>query len=79
MTPSERLHALHTEEEPVLLIYIWLAGPKSENWWWAQRPDGSWERSAWQWRSDGRWVRLGCEPVSADAMRRAGGPYHGSA
>ena len=77
ITPSERLHALRTDEGPVLLIYVWLPGPKLENWWWARKPDGSWERSAWQWQSDGRWVRIGCEAVDADTMRKGGSQYCG--
>ena len=77
VTPSERLHSLKTEDEPVLLVYIWLTGPSSENWWWTKGPDGSWARSRWTWRSDGRWVRLGSEPVGPDAMRRACGVDHG--
>ena len=77
ITPSERLHALHTDRDPVLLVYIWLPGTKSENWWWARRPDGSWERSAWEWQSDGRWVRVGCETVDADTMRKGGCRYCG--
>ena len=78
ITPSERLHALNTDDEPVLLIYIWLQRPNSKNWWWAQRPDGSWERSAWEWQSDGRWVRIGCEAVNVETMRKGGGLYRGS-
>ncbi len=77
ITPSERLHALRTDDGPVLLIYIWLQGAKSENWWWAQEPDGSWKRSAWQWQSDGRWVRIGCEVVDADTMRKGSSQYRG--
>ena len=77
MTPSERLHSLKTEDDPVLLVYVWLTGPKLENWWWAQGPDGSWERSQWTWQSDGRWVRLGSEAVGAETMRRACGVIHG--
>jgi len=73
VTPSERLHSLKTEDEPVLLVYIWLTGPNSENWWWTQEPDGSWARSQWTWQYDGRWVRLGREPVGPDTMRRACG------
>lgn len=77
ITPSERLHSLKTEDEPVLLVYIWLTGPYLENWWWSQEPDGSWARSQWTWRSDGHWVRLGGEPVGPDTMRRACGVDHG--
>ena len=79
ITPSERLHALSTEDEAALLIYVWLSGPKSENWWWAQGPDGAWERSAWQWQPDGRWVRLGSETVSTKTLRKAGSRFDGQA
>ena len=78
VTPSERLHALRTGNEPALLFYIWLQRPKSENWWWAQEPDGSWVRSAWQWESDGRWVRIGREAVSAETMRKGSSHYCGT-
>ena len=78
LTPSERLHALRTDDGPVLLIYIWLQGPKSENWWWERKPDGSWERSAWQWQSDGRWVRIGCEAVDAETMQKGISAYRGA-
>ena len=78
ITPSERLHALRTDDGPVLLIYVWLQGPDSENWWWAQEPDGSWKRSAWQWQSDGRWVRTGCEVIGAETMRKGSSQYRGT-
>lgn len=77
VTPSERVHALRTGDEPALLIYIWLQKADSENWWWAQEPDGSWVRSAWQWQSDGRWVRIGCEPVGAETMQKGSSQYRG--
>ncbi len=75
ITPSERLHALTTNDEPVLLFYIWLPRPESENWWWAQEPDGSWRRDAWQWQSDGRWVRIGSEAVDAETMHKGASQY----
>ena len=77
VTPSERLHSLKTGDRPVLLIYLWLMGPELENWWWTQEPDGSWERSQWEWQSGGRWVRLGSEPVGPDALKRACGVSEG--
>ena len=77
ITPSERLHALRTDDGPVLLIYVWLQEPKSENWWWAQEPNGSWKRNAWQWQSDGRWVRIGYEPVGAETMQKGSSQYRG--
>ena len=78
VTPSERVHALRTGDEPALLIYVWLLKADSENWWWAQEPDGSWVRSAWQWQSDGRWVRIGCEALSAETMRTGSSAYRGA-
>ena len=48
VTPSGRLHALQTHEQPVLLAYVWTGNISAPNWWWEKQDDDSWKRTAWQ-------------------------------
>jgi mannose-6-phosphate isomerase-like protein (cupin superfamily) len=44
ITPSEIPHALHTGDEPVLLLYVWTGNVTAPIWWWLKGEDGFWTR-----------------------------------
>ena len=45
ITPSEIPHALHTGDEPVLLLYVWTGNISAPIWWWLKGEDGIWTRT----------------------------------
>ncbi len=70
VTPSERLHSLHTGTEPVILSYIWRGNLSAPNWWWHKDSAGNWMREHWQWEDDHEWRSYGVEPVTPEIMAR---------
>ncbi|MBY8975466.1 cupin domain-containing protein [Rhodobacteraceae bacterium NNCM2] len=71
VTPSNRLHALTTGEEPVLMIYLWTGRLACTNWWWARDRAGDWRRTGWQKDQSGAWKVVGAEPVTPAVMAEA--------
>ncbi len=72
-TPSNRVHSLTTEAEPVLLIYVWTGPLNRPNWIWETDAQGGWTRANWSRRDDGSWVKQAEEPVTADLLADAEG------
>jgi quercetin dioxygenase-like cupin family protein len=70
VTPSERLHSLHTGAEPVILAYVWSGDLGAPNWWWQRDDTGAWMRERWQWEENGEWRSYGTEPVGPEIMSR---------
>ncbi|MFK7937774.1 MAG: dimethylsulfonioproprionate lyase family protein [Roseovarius sp.] len=70
ITPSERLHSLHTGSEPVILAYVWHGELGAPNWWWHRDASGDWMREQWQWEDNDDWRSYGVEPVSPSIMAR---------
>ncbi len=44
ITPSETPHALQTDDEPVLLLYIWTGDVTAPIWWWLKDEDDHWTK-----------------------------------
>ena len=72
VTPSHRLHALQTHDDPCLLAFIWTGDLGGANWWWEEDADGSWQRVAWERGADGSWRRTRREAVSDAVLAEAG-------
>ncbi|MDH3666938.1 MAG: dimethylsulfoniopropionate lyase [Paracoccaceae bacterium] len=72
-TPSNRVHSLTTEAEPVLLIYAWTGPLDRPNWIWDTDGQGGWTRANWSRRDDGSWVKQAEEPVTAALLAEAEG------
>ncbi|MEM9783783.1 MAG: dimethylsulfonioproprionate lyase family protein [Pseudomonadota bacterium] len=53
LTPPNRVHRLETGTEPALLMYVWLGSLDGPTWWWSQRENARWTRTAWR-RAPGR-------------------------
>ena len=71
ITPSSRLHALTTSEDPCLIFYAWIGDIEAANWWWEQDAAGNWLRVCWERAPDASWQRSFSEAVTADVMRDA--------
>jgi len=72
ITPSNRVHALKTSEEPCLLIYAWVGDLTAPNWWWEQDAAGTWQRICWERGPDARWLQTRSEPITDDVLAEAG-------
>lgn len=71
ITPSSRLHALTTTEDPCLIFYTWIGDIEAPNWWWKQDADGNWLRVCWERAPDASWQRSFSEAVTEDVLRDA--------
>ena len=71
ITPPNRVHALWVEDEPVLLVYVWIGDLKCPIWIWSQAENGDWQRSLWKREPGQPWRRVSTEPVSDQAYREA--------
>lgn len=72
-TPSNRVHALTTGDEPVLLIYVWTGPLNRPNWIWEADGQGGWCRANWSRRADGSWEKVAEEPVTEAILAEANG------
>lgn len=48
VTPPLCLHALHTQESPALVLYVWEGDIRAPTWWWVKEDSGQWSRTAWR-------------------------------
>ena len=71
VTPTGRLHALQTHEQPALLAYVWTGNIAAPNWWWKKQDDDSWTRSAWQRIPGIGWQAGITEPVTTVIFEEA--------
>ncbi|MAO92302.1 MAG: hypothetical protein CMM81_12240 [Rhodospirillales bacterium] len=68
ITPIERVHALSTGSEPVLLFFAWVGALGAPIYWWHQAKTGIWERVEWSRDSTGVWNRGKAQPVDQDML-----------
>lgn len=68
VTPSHRLHALTTHDEPVLLVYVWHGDLAAPIWLWEQNDQPGWTRTSWKRTPGQPWVADAQEEVSAEDM-----------
>jgi len=71
ITPSSRLHALTTSEDPCLIFYAWIGEVEAPNWWWEQDAAGNWLRVCWERAPDASWQRSFSEAVTEAILRDA--------
>lgn len=72
VTPSNRVHALTTDDKPCLVIYAWIGEVESPNWWWVKNETGGWDRLCWERQPDAKWIQTHKEPVSDEVFLEAG-------
>ena len=72
ITPSNRLHALTTSEDPCLIFYAWIGDIEAPIWWWEQDAEGNWLRICWERMPDASWQRSFSEAVTEHVLRDAG-------
>ncbi len=72
VTPSNKVHALTTNDAPCLVIYAWIGEVESPNWWWIRRDDGGWDRVCWERQPDAKWIQTRREPVTQAVLEAAG-------
>lgn len=72
VTPSNKVHALTTNDAPCLVIYAWIGDVESPNWWWVRNEAGGWDRLCWERQQDARWIQTRKEPVTPTIMHQAG-------
>ena len=71
VTPTGRVHSLTTNDEPVLLIYVWIEHMTEPIWIWRQDDDGTWHRESWQRAKGGAWRVANSEIVTPEEMAAA--------
>lgn len=71
VTPPNRVHALVTATEPVLLAYLWIGDLTAPIWWWDEPKPGAWRRTEWRRPPGGSWHPVREEPVTPEIMAEA--------
>ena len=72
VTPSDRVHGLHTGDAPCLIAYVITGNLDSPVYWWAESENGQWQRTRWDRTPDGRWIERAAEPITERLWREAG-------
>ncbi len=72
VTPSNKVHALTTNDAPCLVIYAWIGEVESPNWWWVPGETGGWDRICWERQQNAKWIQTRKEPVTPAILQEAG-------